>query len=160
MTESFINSRFWIVVAISLVFATACFAQDRELCITYKPKPALPVDHGTLDAYTSLIFSVEFLPTAKLGKITLVKTSPVPSLADLALEAVLRIRFLPKMAKGKNITIRKMVNYSYAPLEGWTTDSPANEYRCKSPTGTRLHSKRPQLRNGSRSEAVEGEYGI
>jgi TonB family protein len=92
------------------------------LCITKQPKPEMPHDAGTLDAQTSAFFRVEFLGDGTLGNISLVKSTHMQRLDDLATAAVRKITFLPKQIQGRPVTAYRILHYRYSWEFGWKAE--------------------------------------
>ena len=120
------------------LFVAIAAGQTAGLCIVEQPLPELPDDYGTLDAQTSVIFQVEFLPDATLGKIGLVKSSGIRRLDRLACDAVAKITFKPQMVNGSPAPVRKVLQYRYSYLNpGWRVIRRKETSFCPKPQAVR-----------------------
>lgn len=107
-------------IFLTFFFFSFAFAQEsKPLKIIDQPKPELPKNYGTLDVQGTIIFRVEFLANGQIGVVSSVN-GIIPSLNQLALEAVKKIKFEPEVNDGKSISVFKTVSYYYSwQFVGW-----------------------------------------
>ncbi len=83
---------------------------DSPLTIISKPRPISKIYHGCMQGVIRL--RITFLATSEIGKISPVSSKP-GGLTDEAIEAALKIKFVPAVKNGKRITVTKVLEYRF-----------------------------------------------
>jgi TonB family protein len=87
--------------------------ETNSLQITSKPRPAYTDAARRNQVQGNVALSVEFLASGQIGSVTPIRSLP-DGLTERAMAAALNIKFEPAKKDGENVTVTKIIEYSFS----------------------------------------------
>lgn len=84
--------------------------KDRKLLLIEKPTPSYP--DGLTDAQGTVTLRVEFLSSAKIGRISIIKGLP-HGITEQAISAARRMTFRPEIRDCKSVDVVRPIVYTF-----------------------------------------------